>query len=1825
MDRKSTSGKTIYRNETAGGYTFRIPHVYEEGHEGEEEYLSARYPDFTEQELYDEDGFRLASALNTGCDHFRSISAPEEHQCMHCVYYPADLPWIGVCACGERRRMREEILPCVARPRQMTEEETKTEDADRKRKETGAEPAVTYRQTAEDKRETTDRQKTKGHGTEAVMDIKARLQTNRKKIIGIGSVLAGLAAAIIVVLFFAQTTVKGPHTVTFVDAQGQELLSHTVEHGETLAVADVPILPASGAVFGGWYADEDFTTPYYPDEPVEADITVRPLLTQQEDIVTHAPERVLLGDVGPDIAIVLLSEKELTEQNLKDVAELTMLHGDAPDIQVESLGEKRYRVTADYQPHDHPVWTLTDESVSFEGQEAASRTAECRIVGEEYENAVYTKQVKETKPEDLAAFHEDAYGEEGGARALLFGEKFEKGDVVCLQTGEAETDIGWYKVETAKAKNEARADGAKLHELTLRDASWEDVFEELELRLGGNAEQHLVFEEVDTEALEEKLMADASLAVYGDYLAMTINDSPTWQQLIASGDASYLTPQSPELREKANCLAGTDATFQRLSFGTPWDFQLMDVNISLTDENNAFWDNRYKQPGVMQWDDINQKYIPASEGPGLGLFKKAEIAATFGYSSDGTSVSATAVFTASVKVCPSGTLYFLLDYNQIHPNTEIDLSVTAYVEAGAKVDIVATVGGRKYNIGEELKNASKRMSGAQGTSDGYWVELYRSVYDGKSNTGWVTVFEEELIRLSFAYKFIQIDFPISVFVDTVVRGELGFDFTYRTAQSMTAYKKKGEKINTIQTSYSSGLSEYDYTFYTGGYLGIREGVKLEVEVGPTGFAKYLNLGFGIKVGNYNELFGLFYLNSQSNQKVTDSGAVSYGATTERAGAYYFETGIFLDLYFKCEAVVWEGAWAVYNGQWPLAHVGDKHAFVDFKDVTDNPEEMETFYLVAPKDYDKETMTGTYIGTNGKSYGIQGEGMVLYAHQFAGEASFIDLESTKELGEDSNVAQELLAKYVTATSSDAGFIASPDGRICLRSNAIDGFYGKNAAKPVRETILTLYYNGPSFAFGYTPYKKVRLIAGSEEGIKELTEGEPCKVTYTAGGVVFCEMEVPYGTRLAPPKWMPGINSSSTVFNIDYPKEKGTSPYDLAYSFFLAKHGMTYMGWDDVYSKVTYVTKDMTVEAGRISYNMWNYNVHYMIPMWGWEGRVHGKEHDYYAYTQGGARLMSVPEVKPGELWPDMAHSFARADEDFIGWKLWRVVKLDGTENKVPPSYAGEKHPLPETQEGQMNVPVTRTDYAYYYEAVYRERVPKKCTVTFTTVKDGKETVLTQDAMEDEEVVFPVETFEGYWRGVTIFGGDQDSAYRRRADGGWDMVIYPFSDVSVRLEYHPVEYLVSFISAIDNSVIETQKVAHGKKITPPDTSEKNRHLVDDGNGNYYGGGKPRYLIEQEDGTTLRFRNFSSVIHEPVYSDTKVYVYFEEAKYSFTVHVRDEQKEYTGIRHGTDLNALLKDLTVIDDPLLTYNFIHWKRRSDGDTSGKLTQDKAVYDAVFETRGKHYTFAWADTEQTKQAYLPGLTTLAPIPGEARADNIDGFLANYFNTLPVKPVIKTSSGQERTYKSYVYTLQGTVCYVSLDFGGLKDICSVTYDVGDGRLFQRGVPQAKSKESMTYDVEIEEGKPYKLAYSAYPSQDWMMFVGWEYYDEIYEADASFDLSGKTNVTLRAVYEPIPVEEPEPETPAPEPAPTPAVQYVTWTFDAGEGCFEDGSKTRTFRFEKGTVMNADEFLKANGLQSPNVYKDEDIGGGNMVRYDFVGWSSPVPNTADQDMTFVAGYE
>ena len=202
--------------------------------------------------------------------------------------------------------------------------------------------------------------------------------------------------------------------------------------------------------------------------------------------------------------------------------------------------------------------------------------------------------------------------------------------------------------------------------------------------------------------------------------------------------------------------------------------------------------------------------------------------------------------------------------------------------------------------------------------------------------------------------------------------------------------------------------------------------------------------------------------------------------------------------------------------------------------------------------------------------------------------------------------------------------------------------------------------------------------------------------------------------------------------------------------------------------------------------------------------------------------------------------------------------------------------------------------------------------------------------------------------------------------------------------------------------------------------------------------------------------------------------------------------------------------------------------------------------------------------------------------------------------MIRTPAGTERVYQSYSYTLRGTVCYVSLEFGTLNDVCAVTYDVGNGRLYHAGVPQAQAKVNMTYQAEIVAGEPYRLSYSAYPLDESLVFAGWEYEGKIYAADAPFDLSGRKSVTLKAVYE------------AKE-------EYVTWTFHAGEGELIGGGKTLTVTRLKGSAIDLKEVMEWDPSGYWGVWETP----GNPRKY-LTGWDPAVPATMDTNRSFTAVY-
>ncbi|HAM16606.1 MAG TPA: hypothetical protein DCP91_12280 [Eggerthellaceae bacterium] len=67
------------------------------------------FPNLVEEELYDEAGWRIACAVNEGCEFYRGAEGfLDDGACMTCRYYPDDFPDFGICSCRCRRKKPED-------------------------------------------------------------------------------------------------------------------------------------------------------------------------------------------------------------------------------------------------------------------------------------------------------------------------------------------------------------------------------------------------------------------------------------------------------------------------------------------------------------------------------------------------------------------------------------------------------------------------------------------------------------------------------------------------------------------------------------------------------------------------------------------------------------------------------------------------------------------------------------------------------------------------------------------------------------------------------------------------------------------------------------------------------------------------------------------------------------------------------------------------------------------------------------------------------------------------------------------------------------------------------------------------------------------------------------------------------------------------------------------------------------------------------------------------------------------------------------------------------------------------------------------------------------------------------------------------------------------------------------------------------------------------------------------------------------------------------------------------------------------------------------
>lgn len=253
-------------------------------------------------------------------------------------------------------------------------------------------------------------------------------------------------------------------------------------------------------------------------------------------------------------------------------------------------------------------------------------------------------------------------------------------------------------------------------------------------------------------------------------------------------------------------------------------------------------------------------------------------------------------------------------------------------------------GTQEYDIAQEIKklmDAGKYQSeaiegGVQKMTDRYHAMLQQES-DG------VTLFDQKIFSTKGAvdpFHILAYGVNCSFVTRANLNVSLGCAFEYEIGRR---YSYVVELFHKKATSNTINLVDerYELEFYVMGTMGLRAGIRLEVELGL--FSTTLDsVGISAEIGAYVRMWGYFYYHLAH----TGRG----GTVSQSSGALLTELGIYLEISFKAQVLNgrFQHEEKLYNREWPLWSAGVQQNVYGFADTrvptVDIRRSIKTYHL-----------------------------------------------------------------------------------------------------------------------------------------------------------------------------------------------------------------------------------------------------------------------------------------------------------------------------------------------------------------------------------------------------------------------------------------------------------------------------------------------------------------------------------------------------------------------------------------------------------------------------------------------------------------------------------------------------------------------------------------------------------------------------------------------------------------------------------------------------------------------------------------------------------------
>lgn len=333
-------------------------------------------------------------------------------------------------------------------------------------------------------------------------------------------------------------------TISFDSGDGTHVEPVTAIKGKEAGT--LPQAYQAGRSFTGWYSDKELTEPFYADTVVNEDTTLYASYVDSDDnFQLNKPSTYYAEDQSEKLAITLISDSEITADNLFDFISLRALTGEVPDKFIVTANGNEYTFIPESSYTAGCLYRMTvNDGVTIKGVGEEVTEYTFRIYKPESNILELNNEVKYLDKDKLIAT--DSEFEYIASKSYYNEQSLKVGDTVCLGDGTQKID------ESVRFMNIVDiAEYSGEYYITLEDSDVDDVFDQVDISFKKDMTNEILSGGIDIQALEQSLYSSEGVAQLNMIMAAVLAESDEVKDELGGVSKALLPFHSSDLNALA--------------------------------------------------------------------------------------------------------------------------------------------------------------------------------------------------------------------------------------------------------------------------------------------------------------------------------------------------------------------------------------------------------------------------------------------------------------------------------------------------------------------------------------------------------------------------------------------------------------------------------------------------------------------------------------------------------------------------------------------------------------------------------------------------------------------------------------------------------------------------------------------------------------------------------------------------------------------------------------------------------------------------------------------------------------------------------------------------------------------------------------------------------------------------------------------------------------------------------------------------------------------------------------------------------------------------